>query len=68
MKLLVDVKDSKADFVVELLESLPFTKTKLLSASKAKLLSEMNEAIVNLNLAKAGKLKAKPLKQLLDEI
>ncbi len=68
MKLLVEVKDSKADFVMELLESLPFTKTKKLSAPKAKLLNEMNEAIENLNLVKAGKLKAKPLKELLNEL
>lgn len=68
MKLLVEVKDSKADFVMELLKSLPFTKTKQLSAPKAKLFSEINEAIENLNLVKAGKLKAKPLEQLLDEV
>ena len=68
MKLLVDVKDSKVDFVVELLNSLPFTKTKKLSADKAQLLSELNEAIENVNLVKQGKLKAKPLKQLLDEL
>ena len=68
MKLLVDVKESKAAFVVELLNSLPFTKTRQLSPAKAQLLSEMDEAIKNLNLAKKGKLKAKPLKELLNEL
>ncbi|HYV92948.1 MAG TPA: hypothetical protein VE978_14250 [Chitinophagales bacterium] len=68
MKLLVDVKESKVAFVVELLNSLPFTKTKQISPAKAQQLSEMSEAIENLNFVKKGKLRTKPLKELLNEL
>lgn len=36
--------------------------------TKSGLLGEIREAVTNLNLVKKGKLKAKPLKELLDEL
>ncbi len=68
MKLLVDIKDHKADFVLELLNSLPFTKTKTLTPADAKLLMEIKEAVENLNLVKQGKLEARPVNELLNEL
>lgn len=68
MKLLVDVKDSKASFFMELMRSFNFVKAKPLTNEKALLLEEVKEAVVNVKLAKQGKLKAKPLNELGEEI
>ncbi len=68
MKLLVDVKDNEADFILELLNHFSFTSAKPISPAKAQLLEELHEAVENLNSVKQGKLKARPAKELLDEI
>jgi hypothetical protein len=68
MKILVDIKDSKADFLLELLGNLSFVKAKSITPEKAELLEELSSAVKNMNLVKRGKLKAKPLKDLLDEL
>ena len=68
MKVLVDVKDNKGDFILELLNSFSFAKAKPISPRKAQLLEEIKEAVENLNLVKQGKIKARPAKELLDEL
>jgi len=50
MKVLVDVNDNKADFILELLNNFPFAKAKPISPAKAQLLEEIKEAVENLNL------------------
>jgi hypothetical protein len=64
----LDIKDSRAAFVMELLGSLPFVKVRPISGEKAMLLEELKEAVDNVNLAKKGLLQARPAKELLDEI
>jgi len=68
MDLLLNVKDSKAEFLMELLKNFPFVKAKTISPAKRKVMEEISEAVKNVNLAKKGKLKAKPIKELLDEL
>lgn len=68
MKVLLDIKDHKAAFVMELLNSLPFVKAKPLSIKKSQLESELEEAVSNLKLVREGKLKARPARELLDEL
>lgn len=68
MKVLLDIKDSKVQFVMELLQNLPYVKAKPLSDEKAQLMSEIREAVANLKLVRRGKLKARPAKELLDEL
>lgn len=68
MKVLVDIKDKKADFILELLKSFSYVKTKKLTESKAQVLEELKEAVDNMKLVKKGKLKARPAKELLDEL
>ena len=68
MKVLVDVNDNKADFIIELLNNFPFVKAKSISPAKARLLEEMKEAVENLNLVKQGKLKPRSAKDLLNEL
>lgn len=68
MKLLVDVQDNKGDFILELINNFPFAKARVISPAKAQLLSEIKEAVENLNLVKQGRLKSRPAKELLDEL
>jgi hypothetical protein len=67
MKVLVDIRDNKADFVMELLNSLSFVKAHRITDEKAQLLEEIKEAVENVKLVKQGKLKAKTLNELLNE-
>lgn len=68
MKVLLDIKDSKVSFVMELLQNLPFVKTKPISEYKGKILQDLQESVEELNLIKSGKLKGIPAKELLDEL
>ncbi len=68
MKVLLDIKDSKADFVLELLNNFSFVKAKPIDKKKEKFLKEFKEAIEEVKLAKAGKIKTRPLRELLDEL
>lgn len=68
MKVLIDVKDSKADFILELLGNFSFVKAKPISPAKAQLIEEIKEAVDQLNLVKQGKIKARPVKELLNEL
>ncbi len=68
MKVLLDIKDNKASFTMELLQNLPFVKTKLLTSYKAKVLEDLKDAIDEVNLIKDGKHKGINAKQLLNEL
>jgi len=68
MKVLLDIKDSKAEFVMELLGSLAFVKAEAISKSKARFLKEFKQAVDEVNLAKQGKVKLKSTEQLIDEL
>lgn len=68
MKVLVDIKDNKAAFIMELLNNFSFVKAKPITNEKALLIEEIKEAAENVKLAKQGKLKAKPLNELLNEL
>jgi len=68
MKLLLDIKDEKVDFVMELLKSLPFVKAKPLSPYKTEVLVGIQEAVDEMRLIKMGKLKGKPAKELFNEL
>lgn len=68
MKLLLDVKDSKIDFVMELLKSLSFVKAERISPSKAVFLKELKHSVEQVSLAKKGKVKLKSAEQLLNEL
>jgi hypothetical protein len=68
MKVLLDIKDSKADFVMELLNSLSFVKAEPISAKKAKFLKEFKASIDEVILASQGKLELKSAEELLNEL
>ncbi len=55
MKILLDIPDSKASSLMEVLKSIPYVKAKKLTDHKALLMQEIKEAVDELRLVKAGK-------------
>jgi hypothetical protein len=68
MRVLLDIKDSKALHLLEVLKSLPYVKTKTLSDEKALLMEEIKEAVEELKLVRAGKKKARNAVDFLNEL
>ncbi len=68
MKVLLEIQDNKALHLLEVLRGLPYVKTKTISDEKALLIEEIKEAVDNLALVRKGKLKARPAKDLLNEL
>ncbi|MDQ6843179.1 MAG: hypothetical protein M3Z92_02340 [Bacteroidota bacterium] len=68
MKVLLDIKDSKASFVMELLQNLPFVKAKPLTPHRAKVLEDVKEAVEEMKLVKSGKLVARNAEDLFHEL
>ena len=66
MKVLLEVKDNKADFLMELLNSLSFVKAKTITPAKAHLIEEIKEAVEEMKLIKAGKKKARNAEEFLN--
>ena len=64
MKFLLEIKENKVQFVMELLNSLNFVKVQPLSAEKAELITDVREAVEELKLVRQGKLKGIPAKEL----
>lgn len=65
MKLLLEINDDKAAFIIELLENFKFVKAKPLTPYKAEVLVGLKEAVEEVNQIKAGKKKAQPLSEFL---
>ncbi len=68
MRLLLDVKDNKAGFVMELLSSFSFVKTETITPSKVLFLKELKGSVEEVALAKKGKLKLQSAKDFLNEL
>jgi len=68
MKAVLDIKDSRASFMMELLDSFSFVKVQPITNEKALLLREIREAVDTVNLIKQGKIQARPAKELLNEL
>jgi hypothetical protein len=68
MKVLLDIKDNKATHLLEVLKGLSYVKATQITEEKAVLISEIKEGVENLKLVRKGKLKARPAKELLDEL
>lgn len=68
MKVIIDIKENKVDFVMELLRNLSFVKTETLSPSKAKFLKELKASKEEVLLAKQGKLKLQTADELLNDL
>lgn len=68
MKLIVEVKESKAQFLLELLRSFSFVKARPLPDEKQEALDSVRAAVKEMKQVKAGKLKGRPVSALLNAL
>jgi hypothetical protein len=68
MKVLLDIKDVKAPYLLEVLKGLSYVKTTELTPYKAKVLRDLKKAVDEMILIKAGKLKGRNAEDLFDEL
>jgi hypothetical protein len=68
MKVLLKIKDEKANFFMELLKNLPFVKAQQILSDKQQLSAELLEAVENLKLVREGKMDARPIDELINEL
>lgn len=68
MKILLDIKDEKVAFILELLNNFKFVKARPLTPYSAEVLEGLKEAVEEVNQIKAGKQKGQPLSEFLDEL
>jgi len=68
MKIILDIRDDKVAFIMELLSSFKFVKARPITTYKAQVLEGMKEAVEQVNQAKQGKVMLKSAYQLLDEL
>ncbi|MBK8053198.1 MAG: hypothetical protein IPK35_08005 [Saprospiraceae bacterium] len=68
MKVILDVNENKADFVLELLNSLPFIKVVTVNKKKEKFLKDLQDSVDEVNLAIQGKVKLKSAEEILNEL
>jgi hypothetical protein len=68
VKLILDIKDDKASFIIEALKNFKDVKVKPLPTYKACLLEGVREAVEEVKLIKQDKLKGIPAKNLFNEL
>jgi polyhydroxyalkanoate synthesis regulator phasin len=68
MKVLLDIRESKALFLMELLNNFSFVKIQLITNEKALFLQEIKEAVDTVNLVKKGEMSVRSAKDLLNEL
>ena len=68
MKVLLDIKDSKASSLMDVLNSLSYVKVKTISDEKALLIEEIKEAVEEMKLIRAGKKKSRNAVDFLNEL
>ena len=68
MKILLDIPDSKASSLMEVLRSISYVKAKTLTDTKAQLMQEIREAVEEMKLIRTGKKKARNAEDFLNEL
>ncbi|MDR1225154.1 MAG: hypothetical protein LBL07_20085 [Tannerella sp.] len=68
MKILIDIPDAKAPFLLDVLRHISYVKIKPITDSKALLMSEIREAVEEMKLIRSGKKKARDVEEFLNEI
>ena len=68
MKVLLDIKENKSAFFMEVLKNFTYVKAKPITPEKAQILSDLKDSVEYLNLVKQGKAKARDVNDLLNEL
>ena len=68
MKVLLDIPDSKAASLMDVLRSISYVRAKPLTDAKALLLEELRDAVEEMKLIRVGKKKARNAEDFLNEL
>ena len=68
MRVLLDINDNKAEYLLEILKNLPFVKTKQLTDTNAEILENLKEAVDEMKLIKSEKKQGISARQMLYEL
>jgi DNA-binding Xre family transcriptional regulator len=70
MKVVLDIKDNKATFFMELVKNFNFIKKIEIEkeSTKKEILEDIQKSVKEVNLIKAGKLKGIPARDLINEL
>ncbi len=68
MKVLLNIKDEKAPFILELLKNFRYVKATPLTSYKAEVLEGIKEAVEEVRSIKEGRLKGISARELLNEL
>ena len=68
MKVILDIKDDKAAFFMELIKNFSFVKAQPLTPYKEEVMNSLKDAVEEVNLVKAGRKQAQPLSDFLNEL
>ncbi len=68
MKIVVEVKENKVEFLLELLRNLPFVKSTSIQEEKEIVLKSVRTAVDQMKQVDEGKLKGRPVQKLLDDL
>lgn len=68
MKILLEIPDNRAVSLMDVLRSISYVKAKPLTESKALILSELKDAVDEINLIKTGKKTARNAEDFLNEL
>ncbi len=68
MKVLLDIRDDKVPFFMEVLKNFEFVKATSVAEEDISLEDEIQEAVENLKRVREGKLEARSARALLDEL
>jgi hypothetical protein len=68
MQILLDVRNDKADFLMELLRNFRFVKAKPVTSEKERILRDLKHSVEEVKLHKAGKIKLKSADELFNEL
>ncbi len=68
MKIILEIPDNRAISLMDVLRSISYVKVKTLTDSKARLLSEIKDAVDEINLIKASKKTTRNAEDFLNEL
>ncbi len=68
MKVLLDIPDSKAASLMDVLKSISYVKAKPLTDAKAVLMGEIKDAVEEMKLIRVGKKKGRNVDDFLNEL
>ncbi len=68
MKLTIEVRDDKADFILELLRNFSFVKMEEGAAEKARILDSLSQGLKEAKMAELGDLKLQTAREWLNEL